>query len=114
MLIWGIGGGVATAALRDRAGARRPDDRHVAAATRSSSVRANWARTLTVNHRTGDVVAAVEGGIGGADLVVETVGEATWKRSLAAVKPGGRVVGLRRDERPEPARRSCTGSGGSS
>jgi NADPH:quinone reductase-like Zn-dependent oxidoreductase len=28
----------------------------------------------------------------GADVVVETVGDATWKRSLDAARPGGRVV----------------------
>ncbi len=28
----------------------------------------------------------------GVDVVLETVGEATWARSLAAVRPAGRVV----------------------
>ena len=37
-----------------------------------------------MNHRPGDVVARREGGAAaGRDLVVETVGEATWKNSLA-------------------------------
>ena len=47
-----------------------------------------------VNHADGDVRAAVEEATGGAgvDVVVEHVGEATWKTSLASVWPGGRVV----------------------
>ena len=36
--------------------------------------------------------AAAAKELGGVDLVVETVGEATWRDSLGAVKPGGRVV----------------------
>ena len=40
--------------------------------------------------------------VGGADVVVETVGEATWKTSLAAVKPGGRVVVCGATSGPNP------------
>src|SRR4029079_9384352 len=48
---------------------------------------------VTVNHETDDVVATVkEATGGGADVVVESVGEATWKRSLDAARPGGRVT----------------------
>jgi NADPH:quinone reductase-like Zn-dependent oxidoreductase len=54
-----------------------------------------------VNHATGDVAAAVKEA-GGADLVVETVGEATWKTSLAAVKPGGRVTVCGATSGPNP------------
>ena len=39
---------------------------------------------------------------GGVDLVVETVGEATWKHSLAAVKAGGRVVVCGATSGPNP------------
>src|SRR5476649_1611734 len=47
----------------------------------------------TVNHATGDVVAftrEVTGG--GAHVVVDDVGEATWKRTLDAARPEGRIV----------------------
>ena len=92
VLIWGIGGGVATAALSiaKALGAR-------VIATSSSDAKLETARELgadaTVNHATGDVAAAVKEATGaGADVVVETVGEATWKASLGVVRPGGRIV----------------------
>ena len=46
--------------------------------------------------------AAAAKEIGGVDLVVETVGEATWARSLAAVKPGGRVTVCGATSGPNP------------
>ncbi len=92
VLVWGIGGGVATAslAIAKALGAR-------VIATSSSDEKLESARGLgaeiVVNHTTDDVRAAVKAATGaGVDVVVETVGEATWKSSLAAVKPGGRVV----------------------
>ena len=47
-----------------------------------------------VNHADDDVVAAVKESTGGdgADVVVETVGEATWERSLAAAAREARIV----------------------
>ena len=90
VLIWGIGGGVATAAfeLARALGARTI----VTSGSDEKLEQARaWGADLAVNHHEGDVVAAVKEA-GGADLVVETVGEATWQRSLASVKPGGRVV----------------------
>jgi NADPH2:quinone reductase len=49
---------------------------------------------LAVDHHEDDVVAAVREATGGrgADVVVETVGEATWDRSLAAAATEGRIV----------------------
>jgi zinc-binding alcohol dehydrogenase/oxidoreductase len=48
---------------------------------------------VAVDHTDGDVVATVKQVTGaGADVVVETVGDATWKRTLDAIRPGGRVV----------------------
>jgi NADPH:quinone reductase-like Zn-dependent oxidoreductase len=93
VLVWGIGGGVGTAALTiaKAAGAR-------VLATSSSEAKLARARDLgadaTVNHASGDVAAAVKEATGGrgVDVVVEHVGEATWKTSLAAARPGGRVV----------------------
>ena len=90
VLIWGIGGGVATASfeIARALGARTL----VTSGSDAKLERArSWGADLAVNHASGDVVAAAKE-IGGADVVVETVGEATWKSSLSAVKPGGRVV----------------------
>jgi len=93
VLIWGIGGGVALAAfeLARALGART-------IVTSSSQEKLEKARALgadvAVNHAEGDVVHAVKDATAGrgADVVVETVGEATWERSLAAAAQEGRVV----------------------
>jgi zinc-binding alcohol dehydrogenase/oxidoreductase len=102
VLVWGIGGGVATAALRiaQALGARTivtsSSDEKLAKATELGA-------DVAVNHATGDVVAAVKEATGaGADVVVETVGEATWKRSLDAVRPTGRVVVCGATSGPNP------------
>jgi NADPH:quinone reductase-like Zn-dependent oxidoreductase len=100
VLIWGIGGGVATAAfeLARALGARTI----VTSGSDEKLERAReWGADVTVNHATGDVAAAVKQ-VGGADVVVETVGEATWKTSLAAVKPGGRVTVCGATSGPNP------------
>jgi NADPH:quinone reductase-like Zn-dependent oxidoreductase len=92
VLIWGVGGGVATAAL---AIAKALGARTVV--TSSSPAKLARARELgadaTVNHAEEDVVARVREATGsGAHVVVETVGEATWKRSLDAAAREGRIV----------------------
>jgi len=92
VLVWGIGGGVASAALA----IAKALGAHVVA-TSSSDEKLARASELgadaTVNHSTGDVVAAVkEITGGGAHVVVDDVGEATWKRTLDAARPEGRVV----------------------
>ena len=92
VLVWGIGGGVATAALTigKALGAR-------VVVTSSSDEKLERARELgadaTVNHSSEDVVAVVkEVTAGGAHIVVDDVGEATWRRTLDAARPEGRVV----------------------
>jgi NADPH:quinone reductase-like Zn-dependent oxidoreductase len=92
VLIWGIGGGVATAALAitKALGAR-------AVVTSSSDAKLGRARDLgadaAVNHDTEDIPARVkEITGGGAHVVVEHVGEATWARSLNAAAQEGRIV----------------------
>jgi NADPH:quinone reductase-like Zn-dependent oxidoreductase len=93
VLIWGIGGGVALAAFEIACalGART-------IVTSSSADKLERARALgadvAVNHADDDVVQAVKDATDGkgADVVVETVGEATWERSLAAAAQEGRVV----------------------
>jgi NADPH:quinone reductase-like Zn-dependent oxidoreductase len=93
VLIWGIGGGVASAslAIAKALGAN-------VLVTSSSEEKLARARGLgadaTVNHESGDVVEAAKDATGGKgiDVVVEHVGEATWKTSLRVVRPSGRVV----------------------
>jgi len=93
VLIWGIGGGVALAAfeLCRALGART-------IVTSSSADKLERARSLgadfAVHHSDEDVVEAVKEATSGAGaaVVVETVGEATWERSLAAAAHEGRVV----------------------
>lgn len=92
-LIWGIGGGVALAAFEicRALGART-------IVTSSSAQKLARARELgadvALNHVEDDVVEAVREATSGrgADVVVETVGEATWERSLAAAATEGRIV----------------------
>jgi zinc-binding alcohol dehydrogenase/oxidoreductase len=102
VLVWGIGGGVATAALRiaQALGARTivtsSSDEKLARA-------AELGADVVVNHESGDVVAAVKEATGkGADVVVETVGEATWKRSLDSARARGRVVVCGATSGPNP------------
>ena len=93
VLIWGIGGGVALAAFEiSRAlGART-------IVTSSSSEKLERAHALgadvVVSHADGDVVQAVKDATDGkgVDVVVESVGEATWERSLAAAGNEARIV----------------------
>jgi len=101
-LIWGIGGGVATAAfelcrafgVRTIVTSGSPE--------KLASAR-EWGADVVVNHYEDDVVQAVkEATDHGADVVVETVGEATWARTLAAVRPAGRVVVCGATSGPNP------------
>ncbi len=92
VLIWGIGGGVATAALSiaKSLGAK-------VAVTSSSDEKLSRARELGadlgINHTTGDVVATVKDATGGgAHVIVDDVGEATWKRTLEAARAEARIV----------------------
>jgi len=102
VLAWGIGGGVALAslAIAKALGAQ-------VVATSSSDAKLERARELgadaVVNHLEGDVAAAIkEATGGGVDVVVEHVGEATWKSSLAVAKPGGRIVVCGATSGPNP------------
>src|SRR5215216_4539806 len=102
VLAWGIGSGVSTAALQiaKAVGAR-------VIVTSSSDAKLERARELgadeALNHETDDVPARVkEITRGGADIVVEHVGEATWARSLAAARPGGRIVVCGATSGPNP------------
>lgn len=93
VLIWGIGGGVAQAAMRIalRAGAQvivtSGSDAKLVAALADGAHHG-------VNHATGDVVAAVRAATAnrGAEVIIDSVGEPTWPRSLRALRRGGRLV----------------------
>ena len=93
VLVWGVGGGVASTALRiaKLAGA-------FVIVTSSSDAKLERARALgadvTLNHTEVDVAKEVRRLTDrrGADVVVEHVGEATWEQSLRALGRGGRVV----------------------
>jgi zinc-binding alcohol dehydrogenase/oxidoreductase len=103
VLVWGIGGGVATAAfeLARALGLRTI----VTSGSDWKLERAReWGADVVVNHADGDVVAAVRGATDGAGvhLVVETVGAATWARTLSAVRAGGRVVVCGATSGPNP------------
>jgi zinc-binding alcohol dehydrogenase/oxidoreductase len=103
VLLWGIGSGVATAALQI---AKALEARAIV--TSSSNVKLDRARELgadaAVNHATADVVAAVKEATEGrgADIVVEHVGEATWQRTLQAARPGGRITVCGATSGPNP------------
>lgn len=93
VLIWGIGGGVALAALgiAKTLGA-------VAIVTSSSEAKLERARSLgadvTLNHAAVDVPRELRRLLGGrgVDVVVDSVGEATWEKSMRVLAPGGRLV----------------------
>jgi zinc-binding alcohol dehydrogenase/oxidoreductase len=103
VFVWGIGGGVATAAMQvaKALGAR-------VIVTSSSDEKLARAAELgadaTVNHAEADVAAAVREATGGhgADIVVEHVGEATWKTSLQVAASGGRVAVCGATSGPNP------------
>jgi zinc-binding alcohol dehydrogenase/oxidoreductase len=102
VLVWGIGGGVATAslAIAKALGAR-------VIVTSSSAGKLERARELgadaALNHETDDVVAGVKDvTAGGAHIVVDSVGEATWQRSLAAARADGRICVCGATSGPNP------------
>lgn len=93
VLIWGIGGGVALAALQicKARGAR-------VWVTSSSAEKRTKALALgadeALDHTSGEVDKEIRRRTGrrGVDLVVESVGERTWAQSLGALARGGRLV----------------------
>jgi NADPH:quinone reductase-like Zn-dependent oxidoreductase len=93
VFVWGVGGGVATAALAiaKAFGAR-------VIVTSSNEEKLARARELgadeTIDHATEDVRARVKELTDGegAHVVVETVGDATWKTSLEIAATRGRIV----------------------
>lgn len=93
VLIWGIGGGVALAAML----IALQHGAHVWV-TSGSDEKLARARALgaheTLNHARDDVARELRARTGkrGADVVIDSVGQATWARSLAALGRRGRLV----------------------
>ena len=93
VLIWGIGGGVALAAMQIA-------KMHGATTwvTSSDDDKLHRARSLgadeTLNHRTQDVAKEIRARTGkrGVDVVIDNVGKETWSRSLVALGRRGRLV----------------------
>ena len=93
VLIWGIGGGVAIACLQIA--------KHLGAhvtVTSSSDEKLEQALRLgaddTINHRGVDVGKEIRARTAkkGVNVVVDSVGEATWSQSLGALGRAGRIV----------------------
>lgn len=102
VLVWGIGSGVGSAAflIAKALGAKvvvtSSDDGKL---ERASELGADE----TVNHESGDVVSVVkEATEGGPHVVVEHVGEATWKTSLQVARTGGRIAVCGATSGPNP------------
>ena len=93
VLIWGIGGGVALAAMRiaKQIGAR-------VWVTSSSDEKLDRARVLgadeTLNHSTMQVGKEIRARTGkrGVSVVIDSVGSATWSQSLIALGRRGRLI----------------------
>jgi NADPH:quinone reductase-like Zn-dependent oxidoreductase len=103
VLCWGVGSGVGSAslvlakALGARVVATSSSDDKLARATALGA-------DVTVNHATADVAREVKAQTDGhgIDVVVEHVGEATWKTSLSVAAPGGRIAVCGATSGPNP------------
>jgi NADPH:quinone reductase-like Zn-dependent oxidoreductase len=103
VLCWGVGSGVGSAAfvIAKALGAR-------VVVTSGSDEKIERALALGadagVNHATGDVAAEIKAATEGhgIDIVVEHVGEATWKTSLSVAAPHGRIAVCGATSGPNP------------
>ena len=103
VLCWGVGSGVGSAALvlAKALGARvvvtSSSDEKLARATALGA-------DVALNHATADVAREVKAATGGhgVDVVVEHVGEATWKTSLSVAAQGGRIAVCGATSGPNP------------
>ena len=100
VLVWGIGGGLASAA---NAIARALGAQTIVTSSSADKL-ARVEADVKVDHSSDDVVEAVKAATGGrgADVVVEHVGEATWERTLQAVRAGGRITVCGATSGPNP------------
>ena len=93
VLIWGIGGGVALAALqlaKARGATVWVTSSDPAKLARAKAMGADHA----LNHATDNVPGVIRSATGkrGMDVVIDSVGAATWTRSLQSLGRGGRLV----------------------
>jgi NADPH:quinone reductase-like Zn-dependent oxidoreductase len=100
VLVWGVGGGLASAA---NVIARALGARTIVTSSSDDKLERVEADSK-VNHGSQDVVEAVKEATGGrgADVVVESVGEATWQRTLQAAAQGGRITVCGATSGPNP------------
>ncbi len=93
VVVLGAGGGVATAAIQI---ARLAGARVIAVSSTEEKLRraAELGAEELINYRTQDWSKEVylRTGRRGADVIVDSVGEATWHGSIRAVRKGGRIV----------------------
>jgi len=93
VLIWGIGGGVALAALqlaKARGATVWVTSSDPAKLARATAMGADHA----LNHATENIPGLIRAATGrrGVDVVIDSVGTATWSRSLGSLGRGGRLV----------------------
>jgi NADPH:quinone reductase-like Zn-dependent oxidoreductase len=93
VLIWGIGGGVALASLqlaKARGATVWVTSSDPAKLARATAMGADHA----LNHATDNVPGVIRSATGkrGMDVVIDSVGAATWTRSLQSLGRGGRLV----------------------
>ncbi len=93
VLIWGIGGGVALASLqlaKARGATVWVTSSDPAKLARATAMGADHA----LNHATENVPGVIRAATGkrGMDVVIDSVGAATWTRSLQSLGRGGRLV----------------------
>lgn len=93
VLIWGIGGGVAQAALQI---AKHLGARTIVTSSSPDKLEEakNLGADLALDHASQDVPKEVKAFTGGrgVEVVVDSVGEATWERSLRCLGKRGRLV----------------------
>ena len=99
VLVWGIGSGVAVAALGI---AKALGARVLATSTSDEKLERALALGADMAVRTDSDVAGVAKDLGGMDVVVEHIGEATWKGSLQSARAGGRIVVCGATSGPNP------------
>jgi NADPH:quinone reductase-like Zn-dependent oxidoreductase len=93
VLIWGIGGGVALAALHI---ARLLGARTIVTSGSDSKLEfaLRQGADSALNHRTADIVKEVRTLTGGhgADVIIDSAGQESWPASLRALRRGGRLL----------------------
>ncbi len=93
VLIWGIGGGVALAALGSaRPGARRSGSRRTARRSSRGLGRSAQTRRCATDRTWTSAEVRARTGKRGVDVVIDNVGDATWTQSLGALGRRGRLV----------------------